>query len=74
MPYFGPFLGKYKQKWNFCKYYTVISWSQSNVTSFKKSEENQSTTPMKNVELTDESSERRADDIDFIGPSVYGDS
>lgn len=29
---------------------------------------------MKNVELTDERSERRADDIDFIGPSVYGDS
>ena len=31
-------------------------------------------TPMKNVELTDRSSERQADDIDLIGPSVYGDS
>ena len=30
-------------------------------------------TPLKNVELTDRSCERRADDIDFIGPSVYGD-
>ena len=29
---------------------------------------------MKNVELTDQSSERGADDNDFIGPSVYGDS
>ena len=29
---------------------------------------------MKNVELTDRNSERQADDIDFIGPSVYVDS
>ena len=29
---------------------------------------------MKNVELTGRSSERRANDIDSIGPSVYGDS
>ena len=29
---------------------------------------------MKNVEFTDRSGERLADDIDFIGPSVYGNS
>ena len=29
---------------------------------------------MKNIKLTDRSSDRRADDNNFIGPSVYGDS
>ena len=31
-------------------------------------------TPMSKVKLTNQSSDRQADDIDFIGPSVYGDS
>ena len=31
-------------------------------------------TPLKNIEETDPSSDRQADNRDFIGPSVYRDS
>ena len=29
-------------------------------------------TPIKNVELTNQSKDRQADDNDFLAPSVYG--
>ena len=39
----------------------------------KKSEKKQSRAPKKNVELTDQGSERQIDNTDFIGPSLYRD-
>ena len=39
----------------------------------KKSQKKQSRAPKKNVELTDQRSERWIDNSDFIGPSLYRD-